>query len=119
MCGAIRRFSDDRQFFVLVLILFVFFSVVLVIIVVGVSRRLCRKKKSVLGSVHDTAPRRGHLSFKLVPRAKLVSYSVSLRLVFAHCGAWANDHSAPSMYGVWHHFHRCSTNADRRGDHFG
>jgi hypothetical protein len=32
MCGAIRRFSDDRQFFVLVLILFVFFSVVLVII---------------------------------------------------------------------------------------
>jgi len=72
------------------------------------SRRPCRARRQ-----------RGHLFFKLVPRAKLVSYSVSLRLVFAHCGAWANDHYAPSMYGVWHHFHRCSTNADRRGDHFG
>jgi ABC transporter substrate binding protein len=50
---------------------------------------------------------RGHLSFKLVPRAELVPYSVSLRLVFAHCGAWANDHCAPSMYGVWHRFYRC------------
>src|SRR5262249_61349838 len=59
------------------------------------SRRPCRARRQ-----------RGHLFFKLVPRAKLVSYSVSLRLVFAHCGAWANDHYAPSMYGVWHHFHR-------------
>src|SRR5215470_2622881 len=46
---------------------------------------------------------RGHLSFKLVSRAKLVPYPVSLRLVFAHCGAWANDHCAPSIYGIWHH----------------
>src|SRR5215831_18891460 len=37
----------------------------------------------------------------------------------AHSGAWANDHCAPSMYGVWHHFYRCSTDAESRGDHFG
>jgi len=56
---------------------------------------------------------------KLVLRAKLVPYSISLRLVFAHYGAWANDDCAPSMYGVWHHFYRCSTDAESRGDHFG
>jgi hypothetical protein len=50
------------------------------------SRRPCRGRRQ-----------RGHLSFKLVSRAKLVPYSVSLRLVFAHCGAWANDHCAPSI----------------------
>jgi hypothetical protein len=70
--------------------------------------------------VHLAARRqRDHLSFKLVLRAKLVPYSISLRLVFAHCGAWANDHCAPSMYGVWHDFYRCSTDAESRGDHFG
>ena len=36
------------------------------------SRRRCRARRQ-----------RGHLSFKLVPRAKLVPYPVSLRLVFA------------------------------------
>ena len=62
------------------------------------SRRRCRARRQ-----------RGHLSFKLVLRAKLVPYSVSLRLVFVHCGAWANDHCAPSIYGIWHHFYRYTT----------
>ena len=70
-------------------------------------------------TLHSGERQRGHLSFKLVPRAKLVPYSVSLRLVFAHRGAWANDHCAPSIYGIWHHFYCCSTDADPRGDYFG
>jgi hypothetical protein len=58
---------------------------------------------TVFGAACAMARQRGHLSFKLVSRAKLVPYPVSLRLVFAHCGSWANDHCVPSIYGIWHH----------------
>jgi len=27
----------------------------------------------------------------------------AFNLSFAHCGAWANDHCARSIYGIWHH----------------
>src|SRR5262249_265780 len=57
---------------------------------------------SILATWRDAAER-GHLSFKLVSRAKLVPFPVSLRLVFAHWGGWANDRCAPSIYGIWHH----------------